>query len=349
MDRQLAAMSGLAILLVLLNHAISQGILGAQDLGYPLVEGLGYYLLLVLSELGILAVPVFLFTSGSFISYAARRNPPKLPWKNVWATSKRILWPYLFWSSVFFIFIYFRKNEEYNLFGYLRNLVVGRPFHFIPILMFYYVASPLLVWLADRFGLVLLVVIGLYQLLLADLVLPANLGLNFPNWMQILVPPALGTTMAMWGIYFPLGLVYGLKAQKVRPWLQKFRVLILIITTVCFALHVLHEASVLRFPLTYFASPFTFLLLVPSIKRNSIPMVGHLEKVARKVYGLYLTHLIVLDIVFYSVQLLVPWLLTHQIMLSVFLFFAALGVPLVVMNSAARIPPTRTIYRYVFG
>jgi len=348
MNRQLAALSGLAILIVLLFHAIGQGVLGAQALGYPQAEGWRYYMLMVFSEFGVFAVPIFLYTSGSFISYAARRTPPRLPWTNVWATLKRILWPYLFWSIVFFILIYFRRNEGYTLFGYLKNLFVGYPFHFIPILMFYYLSSPILVRLADRFGYVLVVVIGLYQVLLINLVFPNSLGLDFPNWLQVLVPPGLGTTMAMWGVYFPLGLVHGLKARKVLPWLQKLRFMFLITTGLFFALHVLHKVSVLRFPLSGFVCPLTFMFLVPTIRRNSIPMVRQLEKLSRKVYGLYLTHLIVLDLVFLSVQVFVPWLLTFQVSLVMLLFSAAVGVPLAVMNRAARMP-TRAVYRYVFG
>lgn len=348
MNRQLTALSGLAILIVLLNHAIHMGNLGIQELGYPQAEGWGRYMLLVLSQLGIFAVPTFLFTSGSFISYAARRTPPKLPWKSVRAALKRILWPYLFWSVAFFILIYLRKNEEYTLFGYLKNLVVGYPFHFIPILVFYYVSSPILVRLADRFGYVLIAVIGLYQLLLIGLVFPGILGLNFPDWMQVLVPPALGLTMALWGIYFPLGLIYGLKAKQVLPWLQRFRFVFLVATGVCFVLHILDKVSVLHFRLAGFVCPLTFLLLVPMIKRNSIPMVRQLEKVAKKVYGLYLTHLIVLDLAVFSVQVFVPWLLTYQVLLQFLLFVVALGVPLVVMNSMVRLP-TRAVYRYVFG
>jgi hypothetical protein len=51
--------------------------LAAQELGYPQAEGWERYMLLVLSQLGIFAVPTFLFTSGSFISYVARCSPQK--------------------------------------------------------------------------------------------------------------------------------------------------------------------------------------------------------------------------------------------------------------------------------
>jgi len=84
------------------------------------------------------------------------------------------------------------------------------------------------------------------------------------------------------------------------------------------------------------------------IERNSIPMVRQLEKIAKKVYGLYLTHLIVLDLAVFSVQVFVPWLLTYQVLLQFLLFVVALGVPLLVMNSMVQLP-TRVMYRYVFG
>ena len=316
MNRQFVALSGLAILIVVLYHSIEMGSLGIQELGLPQAEGRGRVLLVVLHGLGTFAVPTFLFTSGCFVSYAARRTPPRLPWSNVWAALKRLLWPYLVWSIVFYIYIYSRKAEVYTLWGYLKNLVVGYPFHFIPILLFYYVCSPILVHLTPRFGYVLLAVISLYQLLLIGLVFPATFGLSVPDWMEVFVPPVLGQTMALWGIYFPLGLVYSLKSREILPWLQTLKIVLLVATSGFFALHILHELSILRFPLASFMCPLAFLLLAPTLKRDSIPMVRQLEKVARRSYGLYLTHLIVLDATVFSFQVLVPGLLSYQLLFS---------------------------------
>jgi peptidoglycan/LPS O-acetylase OafA/YrhL len=77
-------------------------------------------------------------------------------------------------------------------------------------------------------------------------------------------------------------------------------------------------------------------------------MVRQLEKVARRSYGLYLTHLIVLDVTVFSFQVLVPGLLSYQLLFSLVLFVVAVGVPLGVMNGVVR-SPARVVYHYLFG
>jgi peptidoglycan/LPS O-acetylase OafA/YrhL len=348
MGRQLAALSGLAILLVIVNHSIHMAGVGSQELGYPQAEGWRCLLLVIGSGLGIFAVPIFLFTSGSFISYAARRNPPSLPWKSVWAAVKRILWPYLFWSVAFYLLIYVQNNDVFTPYGYVRNLLIGYPFHFIPPLLFFYILAPVLVRLVDRLGFVVVLVIGFYQLLLIGLMYPRTLGLPWPSWMHILVPPVLAQPLAWWAIYFPLGLFFGLKARTVMPWLKRFRLVFAAATIGLLVLHILDITAILNVPLVEYLCPLLFLFMASTIERNSIPKVRQLEMLSRRVYGLYLTHLIVLDLVVLSVQVLVPGLLAYPVLSSLLLFFVGLGVPLLVMNGIARLP-TRRVYRYVFG
>jgi hypothetical protein len=77
-------------------------------------------------------------------------------------------------------------------------------------------------------------------------------------------------------------------------------------------------------------------------------MVRELEKIGRKAYGLYLTNLLVLDVVLLGTQLLLPWLFEDQALLQPILFAVTLAGPLVLMNGVIRLP-TRPVYRYVFG
>ena len=348
MNRQFVALSGLAIVIVVLNHAVHMGSLGIQELGFPLAEGWERVVLAVLSGLGTFAVPTFLFTSGWFVSYAARRTPPRLSWKTVWSALKRILWPYLVWSVVFYVYIYFLKAETYTLWGYVRNLMVGYPFHFVPILLFYYLCSPLLVRLIDRFGYALLAGIALLQAFLMILVFPSVFGLTIPAWTDVLVPPVLGRSMAQWGVYFPLGLVYSLKAKQLAPWLRRFRIVSAAATGLFFLVLILGSIEVMSFPLAYYLCPAAFMLVAPTIKRDAIPLVRRLEKVARKSYGLYLTNLLVLDLAVISTQAFSPALLNHQLLFCLILFIIALAVPLAVMNGIVR-TPTRAAYHYLFG
>jgi hypothetical protein len=225
---------------------------------------------------------------------------------------------------------------------------VGFPFNFVPLIAFYYVLSPILVRLAKRFGFVLVVVIGLYQLILIKLVYPDMLGFTFPDWMAFLAPPVIRSTLALWAIYFPLGLVYSINARTLLPWLQRFRWAILALTLVFFVISLLDVFSVLRFPLAAFICPLLFLLFAPTLQRDSIPMARELEKIGRKAYGLFLTNLLVLDLVLFAFHLWLPWLFTYQVLLQPLLLTVALAGPLALMNGMMHLP-TRPMYRYVFG
>jgi peptidoglycan/LPS O-acetylase OafA/YrhL len=348
MNRQFAALRGLAILLVVLHHSIDMSTLGPQSLGYPPVEGWEHHILLVLHQLGVFAVPTFLFISGSFVSYAARGKPARLSWKTIWAGLKRILVPYLIWSILFYTVLYIRRNETYTLLGYVKNLLVGYPFHFVPLLVLFYTLSPLLVRVARRFGALLVGIILLYQLTLIWLLRPNVFSFTPPGFLQFIVPPVVATTLAQWGIYFPLGLVYGLNAGEVRPWLHRLRWVLLTGTIAFFVLSVFHELSTAAFPLARDVFPVFFVLLTPLIRRNAIPMVRELETVGKKSYGLYLSHLVVLELAFWALHSLLPWVLDYQVLLLPLLFAAGVAVPLLLMNGVGR-SPARTVQRYVFG
>ena len=230
MNRQFPALSGLAMLLIVLNHTIEMGTKTPLRYGFAPLEGAPLVILSFVQALGFFAVPTFLFISGTFVSYAARGEPPKLTAKFLTGSVAHIGWPYLFWSAVFYVLVFVQLGERYSPKGYVKNLIVGYPFHFIPMLVLCYVVSPLLVRAARRHALALMAVLGAGQLLLLTLVHTKFL----PGGMEILVPPVVGHTLAVWAVYFPLGLVYGMRTRELLPWLQRNRWVLLALAIAMF-------------------------------------------------------------------------------------------------------------------
>ncbi len=348
MNRQFPALRGLAIAIVVLHHSIRLSTLAIQELGYAQPTGWEQYLLLGLLQLGIFAVPTFLFISGSFFVYAAQGENPKLSYRTVWAGLKHLLWPYLFWSIIFYIVIYFGYGTSYSILGYVKNLIVGYPFNFIPLLVFYYVFSPILVRLSKRFGWIIIGILTAFQLVLINIVNPGSLGFSFPGWMKYLAPPVLSTTMADWGIFFPLGIIYSLKARNVTPLLVRLKWLFAALSIAFYALSILSVAKIIHFPLAAFIAPFMLMMFLPSIRRDAVPYVRQLEKVGKRSYGLYLTNLIVLFLILVIVKALIPGVLHYQIFLLPFLFAVTLLIPITIMGYLERMP-VRRVYPYVFG
>ena len=344
MNRQFPAMSGVAMLLIVLNHTIQLGTTVPVSHGFEPIGGALRVFLHTVQGLGVFAVPTFLFISGTFVSYAARGRPPRLTVKFLGRGLAHILPPYLFWSIVFYVVILLQFGERYSAAGYVKNVLVGYPYHFIPLLAACYILAPLLVRIGNRYALPLLLLIGGYQLLLAYL-LHARIQHGIGAF---LIPPGLSHTLADWAIYFPLGLIYGLNAQALLPFLRRIRMLLIGATVILFCLGILYYNQVIHLPLAGNLSALTFVLLLPSIDRSSIPMLRRLEEVGKRSYGLYLTHLIVLDLLLLAIGSLISALFEYQLALLPLLYLSALVIPMLLMRTMARLP-VRVAYRYIMG
>jgi len=102
------------------------------------------------------------------------------------------------------------------------------------------------------------------------------------------------------------------------------------------------------FPLARFICQTTFVLALPAISRDSIPLFRQLENLGKRSYGLYLTHLLVIDLSLSILGLVWRAIIGVHIVLFPLLFFFGLFIPLGIMNLAAR-GRVKRAYRYVFG
>lgn len=352
MNRQFVALSGLAMVLIVLNHAVHMSLEFPAELGYTLVTGWPRFLLTLLQSFGVFAVPVFLFISGSFVAYAAAaasRTASPISLKFIWSGLRHILWPYLLWSVVFYAVIYLQYGQQFTPTGYLKNLIIGYPFHFVPLLILFYIASPLLIPLARRYGALLLIATGIIQLALLNIREPGMFYFEFPSFASRIFPPVIGNSVADWGIYFPMGLVFSLHAAALKPHLLRWRWLFVAATAAIFILGLLHVQNIVTASWARFLCPVPLLFVIPVVNRRDIPAVAQLEMVGKRSYGLYLTHLIVIDLLLVLIRFTFPTLLNYQLLLVPILFSAGLALPLLLMNLASQRAQTRRVYRYVFG
>lgn len=348
MNRQFGALSGLAMVLVVLNHAIELGMAYPERLGVSPLPQWAQSLFLSVQGLGVFAVPTFLFISGSFLAYAAQGEPPRVTGKFLLSSLRYILVPYVLWSLMFYLVIYLHWGESFSPLGYAKNLAVGYPFHFVPLLVFFYILSPLWIALGRRIPNLFMAAVAAYQLVLIMLVNPGMLGVTLPGWMGILKLPALGQTMSEWAVFVPLGIVYGLNARRLLPLLKKFASWLGILTMLLFTLAILNGLQVIHFPLARYLAMVAFVLLLPALHREQIPALKFLERVGRRSYGLYLTHLICMDLFFVLLQILPAAVLGWPLALMISLCLVGLAAPIYLMEALAR-GPARQVYRYLFG
>jgi peptidoglycan/LPS O-acetylase OafA/YrhL len=347
-NRQFAALRGLAILLVVLNHSIHLGSWYSGEMGFAQPIGIEYTILLVLEQLGIFAVPIFLFLSGCFFVYAAKGKELKNAYKVVWTNMGHIVFPYILWSIIFYILIYIWLDQSYTILEYIKHLVVGYPFNFIPLLIFFYLLAPVLVIAGKRLSWLFLLGIGLYQLALLNLIYPGILGFQFPSWMHFLEMPVLRLTISTWGIYFPLGIVYSLNADHLAQLLFKMRWVFFSGAVLLFVSNIYRYSNAQMPPIEGYLAPILLTLFLPSITRDQLPYARRLEMVGKRSYGLYLMHFNFINIALFGISMIFPELLGFRIVLLPFLFVVGLIIPLALMNSLARFSKIGT-YRYVFG
>jgi peptidoglycan/LPS O-acetylase OafA/YrhL len=350
--RQFVALSGLAMLLILVNHSSTFVTTIPPMLGNSAVGGWQQDILDILQVFGILAVPIYLVISGAFLVYAfqgiSKEKSAGVLFKFIWSSLERILWPYLIWSIIFYLVVYFFYDIRFTWLGYVKELLVGYPYNFVPLLIFYYLISPVVIWAGKRFPRLMLASILLYQMFLSSLLVPGLWGVVFPNWVSILRPPIIGGTMAPWGIFFPIGVIYGLDKSSVVPWALKYKRVLIGIFLLSLALSILDKLSVIHAPQASYICPLAFVCLLPVIDRNSIPMVKSLEQIGKRSYGFYLTQIVILDLVLYLVHVLVPGMFSYPVILAILCFLLVLWAPWGLMTQMAK-PPANRIYAYLFG
>lgn len=348
MNRSYPALRGIAILLVILNHSIHMTILYAGDLNPWIKTGPVGIVLSALSALGFAAVPIFLFLSGSFFAYAASRDDLRANYRVVWVNLKHVAIPYLIWSLVFYASLYVFHDTRYSIAGYIKNLLVGYPYNFVPLLIFFYLVSPLLVRLFRLFGWWLIAFIAIYQLFLLLIVNSKDIGLALPGIMEVAVLPVLGVPLAQWAVYFPLGLISVLRSVQMQSILTRVRWLLVLLTVFLFGLGLLDGLGVIQMPLFRYLVPVPFILFCTTLQRSSIPKVRTLETIGKRAYGLYLTNLLVLDLALLGVQAAFPGALTYPLVLMPLAYAAALFIPMAVMSALERrMKPI--VFRYAFG
>lgn len=350
MSRQFPVLRGIAILFVVINHSITMSLWMADRFHYAGPSQPVYVLLVILKQLGLFAVPIFLFLSGAFFMYAMRDRTMERSYRTVAHNLQGTLWPYLIWSVVFYLVMALLLKETSPLPEYLKDLVVGYPYNFVPILLFFYAFSPLIAWAVRRQPVLLLVGVLFLQIVQAVVVDPSTFGIQLalPHWFQYLGMPVIRYEFALWGVFFPLGMAYQMYAGPVNQFARKYFPVILAATILLFAVHILDQVKVIYFPFAANLCPLAGAFLTPVLRRNAVPFYAWIEKVGRRSYGIYLMNLIIVTPALFALQAIFPWILQQYLILVLVLFVFTLVVTHAIISTFER-PPQRMVFRYIFG
>lgn len=348
MSRHFPALRGIAILLVIINHSVTLGLQYARNQGI-FVPPWQKYILIPAKELGIFAVPLFLFLAASYFVYAAQGKNLKEMFRLIPNNLTYIALPYLIWSLLFYVFEYFLFGKSQDVFGYAKSLIVGYPNNFVPLLFFFTLLAPLLIWISRRAAWLVFLFFVSYQAFLVVLLRPDLFGEIIPEWAVIFALPIIRLPIALWGTFYPLGIIYGLNSENFKKQVSKVSVIVLLMTVIMFSLAVSTQLGFANFPIIEIIVPLFGLLGVLIINKNQIPSARFFEKLGKRSYGLYLINLIVINTLYLLlIAIGLKQILSYQILIVLVIGAITLILPLLVMEGIEK-KAGRVFYRVLFG
>ena len=372
MTKRVFLLMSLAILAVVWSHAAGWGQIAMfawtdryRPVTVPNFDQLGslsYYVLLVIRQLTVWAVPAFVFVSGFFVAYAARGRQSVLSWKVVRVRIINLLVPYTIWSVMCFIGDAL-DGITYTPLEYLERLVSGKadgPYFYVPFLCQFYLLAPLLVAIAKTRGRPLLLGAGLLQLGALSLRYRVLLGVEISGLHLIAKVVTQSWLFFTWSFFFPFGIECGLHVKQLKGWLTQHKWSILVATIILGLLAILEPEVVYRttgrewrfVPLTITTSLYAVAFVLCFLAFDKISTLLPTETIrhlGRRSYGIYLLHMRVISFVARVIRQVAPWMLAHQVLLIMPVTLAVgLGIPLLFMAFVNRSPARRS-YRYLFG
>ena len=372
MTRKLLFLNGLAALMVVLNHSASYGLNALffwtdryRQVSVPNFDqygSLAYYILFFIHELAEFAIPAFLFVSGFFIAFAARTSAEGIKREFITSRIKKLFIPFIVWSLVVIIVLQRYPNSLIQALSvdYYINAIgqILRVYYYIPLIIQYYLLSPLLVPLAkDRWKL-LLIVTAIIQFGLESLRLLALLGVDFPGRELII------RLTPIWFFpgrifYFSIGLVAGFHIQEFGQWLSRRKWLLLAASVILFALSFAEYEYLTNLLQDFWLVPkysglfralfaVTFTLSILAFDKIPIPYPQKIANLGGKSLGIYFANTPILYIVASFMYYVTPRILGMPLVYQIILISTGLGGSLLLMTIILK-SPARKAYPYIFG
>lgn len=350
--RNIPLLSALAIIGVVLNHAVWQ-VLSNIPAGSR-----NGYTYLPLDQMGKIAIPAFMFIAGYFIAYATSGGRKPLAWNVVRARIGKLFWPWVLWA-----FIWLGMQVSAQVLGLrsggtplgfnIRSILLAlfAQYYFIPMLMVYYLAAPLLVRIARRslralFFITILLQLAGVALFYIQVYAPHTLppGLQSGNWLDVTLLQYL-----RFAFYFPLGLASGMKPSAFAP-LLRWRKALPWLTALAFVLATLEGGLAYGFlrdnwqrgdsHVKVTSMLLSLGLIFCFMVYSNIPVPAHWRKPVRELsantYGLYLAHYVVMAVLDKIIARFVPPSVPLQILYIFLLVAATLSLSLWMIHLSMR-------------
>ncbi|MCI0399372.1 MAG: acyltransferase [Chloroflexi bacterium] len=302
MARRLLLLNGLAAFFLPVFHAVVYGFQAmflwtdryrpVETPNYDQLGSLTYTIMLAVRQLSGFAIPAFIFVSGFFIAFLATGQQSRLNREALASRIKVLLVPCFIWTVIHFALL---MRPPASIGEALRA------YYYIPLIIQFYLLSPLLVPLAKKRWKLLLVSTLLLHLVLQAVQYLAILDVALPGRQLILraTPIWFFPGRLFW---FVFGMVFSLHLAQFKPWLLRFRWLLLAAMILFGLLSVVEYALVNRLatPGVWLGPNFTglareffslaVLLTFIAFDKARLPYSSQLTELGIKSLGIYLAN-----------------------------------------------------------
>jgi peptidoglycan/LPS O-acetylase OafA/YrhL len=368
MIKRLLILNGLAAVCAVINHAVVWELTAMfwwTDRYLPAgtsvnqYESWRFFTVGLIDQLVFFGIFAFLFVSGFFIAVATGRAQKTLPWRVVLQRVKFLIIPYLIWTGVI-LALNLAQGQSYTLAELVKIILLGGaspPYYYVILLVQLYILSPLLVPLARGRWVLLLVVTGLLQLMTLAAYYAGTFKIEL-GMLEPVVKVLQNWHLIGYAFWFVLGMVIGFHLQEIRPSLVRRRWLYFGGMVFTFVLGFLEWSLIRQLSGREWSSPqvlffnrlFVLFLLLSFVAFESfpIPFSSFFSKLGPKSYGIYLVHVIPLELTARLIYHIAPVLLAYQIVFLPLLVLAGVSIPVLMMEVVNR-SFFRRYYKYIFG
>ncbi len=368
MIKKLLTINGLAILGAVLYHAAGWGFISmfwwtdqyrlVQVPNFDQLGSFSYFGLRLIEQVIIFAIPVFLFVSGYFITFATGKDPaPKWSW--IFTRLKFLVIPYLLWS-ILMVLMNVILGQNYHLMELFTVFLTGKAvaaFYFIPLLVQLYLLSPLLTRAVRKNPLLVLSLSYLLMLLIRFGQYANLLGWDYAgkDLVNLLLPSWFFPGNLFWMI---LGISIGFYYKNIVIQITKWRWVFLALALILIPVGIWEWESLLAASgQNWVASRETFIdniysiMLILSFIGFNMKTLSHqkwLNDLGSKSFGIYLAHTLFLTITAKVIYQIEPSIFQYQLVLQPILVAAAIFGPLILMEIVKRTALNR-FFVYIFG
>jgi probable poly-beta-1,6-N-acetyl-D-glucosamine export protein len=366
MIRKLIYINGLAIISVVLYHATGWGYISmfwwshryrpGTETVFDRLFGIEYYILRMIEQLVIFAIPAFIFVSGFYIAVATGRNNKTIGWKTLLNRIRILAVPFVIWSIIYLLY-YMLQGTRYTLTQFVYIIISGNaipPFYFVPLLIQLYILSPLLVFLIKKNWKPVLLTAVVIQLLILFL---RYLSIFNPDnkFISSLTDSYFFPSYLFW---FVLGIVVGFNSIDFKAFLARNQRLLIIGAVLFFILGVLEWELIFHFTgqewiasqETFVDNLYAFCLLFGFLayEKAQPPFQAQITSLGAKSFGIYLSHMLALEFIVRATYHVFPAIMEFTIPFFALIVIVGLAIPLLLMMLVQQIP-FRRYYSYVFG